>query len=80
MDPLPFAELLGIELVSASPDSIVAELTVREDLCTLGSAIHGGVMMAFADTRARRHPPPRRSNPSPPRQHLDIAHSLCDVL
>jgi uncharacterized protein (TIGR00369 family) len=50
MDPLPFAELLGIELVSASPDSIVAELTVREDLCTLGSAIHGGVMMAFADT------------------------------
>ena len=48
--PLPFAKLLGIELVSASPDSIVAELTVREDLCTLGSTIHGGVIMAFADT------------------------------
>jgi 1,4-dihydroxy-2-naphthoyl-CoA hydrolase len=47
---LPFAELLGIDLLSASPDSIVAELTVREDLCTLGSTIHGGVIMAFADT------------------------------
>lgn len=47
---LPFAELLGIELVSASADSIVAELTVREDLCTLGSNIHGGALMAFADT------------------------------
>ena len=31
---LPFAELLGIEVVSASPDKIVAEMTVREALCT----------------------------------------------
>ena len=31
---LPFAELLGIEFVSAAPDKIVAEMTVRQDLCT----------------------------------------------
>jgi len=47
---LPFAELLGIEFVSASPDKIVAEMTVREDLCTRPAVLHGGAVMAFADT------------------------------
>lgn len=47
---LPFAELLGIEFVSASPDRIVAEMTVREDLCTTPAVLHGGAIMAFADT------------------------------
>ena len=47
---LPFAELLGIEIVSASPDKIVAEMTVRDDLCTVPAVLHGGAMMAFADT------------------------------
>jgi 1,4-dihydroxy-2-naphthoyl-CoA hydrolase len=47
---LPFAELLGIEVISASPDKIVAEMTVREDLCTSPSVLHGGAVMAFADT------------------------------
>jgi 1,4-dihydroxy-2-naphthoyl-CoA hydrolase len=47
---LPFAELLGIEIISASPDKIVAEMTVREDLCTSPAVLHGGALMAFADT------------------------------
>jgi 1,4-dihydroxy-2-naphthoyl-CoA hydrolase len=47
---LPFAELLGIEVISASPDKIVAEMTVREDLCTSPAVLHGGAIMAFADT------------------------------
>jgi uncharacterized protein (TIGR00369 family) len=47
---LPFAELLGIEVVNASPDKIVAEMTVREDLCTNPAVLHGGAIMAFADT------------------------------
>jgi uncharacterized protein (TIGR00369 family) len=47
---LPFAELLGIQFVSASPDRIVAEMTVREDLCTRPAVLHGGAIMAFADT------------------------------
>ena len=47
---LPFAELLGITLVSAAPDRIVGEMTVREDLCTRPAVAHGGAIMAFADT------------------------------
>jgi uncharacterized protein (TIGR00369 family) len=47
---LPFAKLLGIALVSATPDKIVAELTVREELCTRPAVLHGGAIMAFADT------------------------------
>jgi 1,4-dihydroxy-2-naphthoyl-CoA hydrolase len=49
-ETLPFAELLGIEFVSVSPEKIVAEMTVREDLCTRPAALHGGAVMAFADT------------------------------
>ena len=47
---LPFAELLGIEFVSASPERIVAQMTVRQDLCTTPAVLHGGAIMAFADT------------------------------
>jgi 1,4-dihydroxy-2-naphthoyl-CoA hydrolase len=47
---LPFATLLGMEFVSASPERIVAELTVREDLCTRPAVLHGGAIMAFGDT------------------------------
>ena len=47
---LPFAEVLGIEFVEAGPDRIVAELTVREELCTRPAVLHGGAVMAFADT------------------------------
>jgi 1,4-dihydroxy-2-naphthoyl-CoA hydrolase len=47
---LPFAELIGITFVSASPDKIVAEMTVRDDLCTRPAVLHGGAIMAFADT------------------------------
>src|SRR5882757_9263708 len=47
---LPFAELLGITFVDASPDRIVAEMTVRDDLCTRPAVLHGGAIMAFADT------------------------------
>jgi 1,4-dihydroxy-2-naphthoyl-CoA hydrolase len=49
-ETLPFAELLGIEFVSVSPEKIVAEMTVREDLCTRPAVLHGGAVMAFADT------------------------------
>jgi len=49
-EPLPFSKLLGIELRSVAPDRIVAEMTVREDLCTRPAVLHGGAIMAFADT------------------------------
>jgi len=49
-DPLPFARLLGIQLVSVTPERIVAQMTVRDDLCTRPAVLHGGAIMAFADT------------------------------
>ena len=44
------AELLGIRFVEAGKDRVVAELTIREDLRTVGGSLHGGTLMAFADT------------------------------
>jgi 1,4-dihydroxy-2-naphthoyl-CoA hydrolase len=50
LDPLPFAKLMGISVVSVEPDRVVGELVVREDLCTRPAVLHGGAYMAFADT------------------------------
>lgn len=47
---LPFAHLLGIELVEATPDRVVARMTVRKELCTVPDILHGGAIMSFADT------------------------------
>ena len=47
---LPFAELLGIHYTSAAKDRVTAELLVRDDLCTRPEVLHGGALMAFADT------------------------------
>ncbi|HET7343344.1 MAG TPA: PaaI family thioesterase [Methylomirabilota bacterium] len=44
------AEALGIRFVEASPERLVAELTYRADLTTVGGSLHGGTLMAFADT------------------------------
>ena len=43
-------DLLGIEFTDVTPDKVVARLAVRKDLCTLGDSLHGGAIMAFADT------------------------------
>ncbi len=43
-------ELLGIRFVEADRDRVVAELTIRDELRTPGGALHGGAIMAFADT------------------------------
>ena len=48
--PLPFAALLGIDLRSAEPEKIVGEMTVRPEFCTRPAVLHGGAIMAFADT------------------------------
>jgi len=43
-------DLLGIEFTDVAPDKVVARLAVRKDLCTVGDNLHGGAIMAFADT------------------------------
>jgi uncharacterized protein (TIGR00369 family) len=45
-----FPEQLGMELREASPDGVTATLEVKPGLCTLGGVLHGGAIMAFADT------------------------------
>lgn len=43
-------DLLRIEFVEASPERVVARLTIRDELRTVGGALHGGTLMALADT------------------------------
>jgi uncharacterized protein (TIGR00369 family) len=47
---LPFAELMGLRVTGATPDRVTAELIVREELCTSPAVLHGGAMMALADS------------------------------
>ena len=49
-ESLPFAELLGLNVTRVTPERIDAELKVRDDLCTRPAVLHGGAIMAFADT------------------------------
>ena len=41
---------LGIRFVETGKDRVVAELEVRPELLTTTGALHGGTLMAFADT------------------------------
>jgi len=45
----PFTAFLGIELVSASPHEVRAQLAWSEDRCTAGGVLHGGALMGLAD-------------------------------
>src|SRR4029453_10172523 len=49
-DPLPFATLLGLELVTVTPDRVEAVLQAREELSTRPAGLHGGAVVALADT------------------------------
>jgi 1,4-dihydroxy-2-naphthoyl-CoA hydrolase len=50
LEPLPFAKLMGVSVVSVAPDLVIGELKVTDDLCTRPNVLHGGAYMAFADT------------------------------
>ena len=47
---LLFPGLMGMQLTEVTPERIVASMEVRPDLCTVGEILHGGALMAFADT------------------------------
>jgi len=49
-DTMPFAKLMGVNVLEASAERVVGELVVRDDLCTAGGVLHGGAAMAFADS------------------------------
>src|ERR1700736_3456200 len=46
----PFAQILGVKFLNANPECVTAEMIVRDDLCTRPAVLHGGAIMAFADT------------------------------
>jgi len=47
---IPFAKTLGVEIIEASAECVVGMLLVRPELCTAGATLHGGAVMAFADS------------------------------
>ena len=49
-DLMPFTRKLGLTVTRSEKDKVAAELTVTEDICTTGRIMHGGAIMAFADS------------------------------
>jgi uncharacterized protein (TIGR00369 family) len=47
---MPFGGVLGLEVVSASPELVELRLPYREELCTAGGILHGGAVMGLADS------------------------------
>src|SRR5882757_8662051 len=45
----PFAGFMGMRILEASPERVLAELTVTENLTNRNGVLHGGALMAFAD-------------------------------
>ena len=49
-DLMPFAQLIGIELLEATPECVRGRLEWAPERCTTGGVMHGGAMMGLADT------------------------------
>ena len=49
-DTMPFAAAIGIELLEAHPDVVRGRLEWAPERCTAGGVLHGGALIALADT------------------------------
>jgi 1,4-dihydroxy-2-naphthoyl-CoA hydrolase len=47
---VPYAATLGLRVAAAAPEAVRVELAHRPELCTAGGVLHGGAVMALADT------------------------------
>jgi 1,4-dihydroxy-2-naphthoyl-CoA hydrolase len=47
---MPFAATLGIEQVAAAPEGVTGRVRWDESRCTSFGVLHGGVLMALADS------------------------------
>lgn len=47
---MPFARLIGAHLVAAAPEEVRGHLEWAPERCTTAEVLHGGALMAFADT------------------------------
>jgi uncharacterized protein (TIGR00369 family) len=47
---MPFAVALGLRVTAAGPDEVVGQLDWKPELCTTAGLLHGGALMACADS------------------------------
>jgi len=50
IEAMPFATLIGVELGSASAGAVHGRLEWSPQRCTTGGVLHGGALMALADS------------------------------
>ena len=50
LDAMPFSVACGVELDAAGPEEVRGHIAFREDRCTAGGVLHGGVLMTLADS------------------------------
>lgn len=48
--PMPLAELLGIRILTETPDEVVCRMAITSDLLNQGMITHGGALFTLADT------------------------------
>jgi uncharacterized protein (TIGR00369 family) len=49
-DSMPFARLIGVELIEATPELVRGRMEWATERCTAGGLLHGGALMALADS------------------------------
>jgi 1,4-dihydroxy-2-naphthoyl-CoA hydrolase len=49
-DTMPFAVLIGVELLEATPQLVRGRMEFAPERCTAGALMHGGTLMALADS------------------------------
>lgn len=50
LETMPFARLVGLQAISASPDEVRGRLDWRPENCTTEGIMHGGALMTLADS------------------------------
>ena len=48
-DTMPFAALIGAELIETTPELVRSRMEWAPERCTAGGLLHGGALMALAD-------------------------------
>ncbi len=49
-EAMPLCATLGVRAVSSTPDAVVLSLDWKPELCTSNGLLHGGAIMALADS------------------------------
>jgi uncharacterized protein (TIGR00369 family) len=49
-DTMPFAALVGVELLETTPELVRGRLEFSPERCTAGGLLHGGAVMVLADS------------------------------